>query len=144
MTDELLNATVSVRGVVFSEANDVLILKRSSDQEWELPGGRLGPDESVLDGLRRELREETRFEVEPTAIVHANTWRNDVDNGRFAVYYLCITDRQPVQLSAEHIDSKWIPYSEATTTLSQPQTTAVHQAYQHRTVAESNPPISGN
>lgn len=31
MTEDLLHATISVRGVLFSEDDDVLILKRSSD-----------------------------------------------------------------------------------------------------------------
>ena len=33
---------------------------------WDLPGGFLGEDEHPLDGLRRELAEETGLEVEPT------------------------------------------------------------------------------
>jgi ADP-ribose pyrophosphatase YjhB (NUDIX family) len=32
---------------------------------WDLPGGFLGEDEHPLDGLRRELVEETGLEVEP-------------------------------------------------------------------------------
>ena len=34
---------------------------------WDLPGGFLGEDEHPEDALRRELREETGLEVEPTA-----------------------------------------------------------------------------
>ncbi len=33
---------------------------------WDLPGGFLQEDEHPLDGLRRELREETGLDVEPT------------------------------------------------------------------------------
>ena len=32
---------------------------------WDIPGGFLDEGEDPLDGLRRELREETGFEVEP-------------------------------------------------------------------------------
>ena len=33
---------------------------------WDLPGGFLHEDEHPLDGLRRELAEETGLQVEPT------------------------------------------------------------------------------
>ena len=33
---------------------------------WDIPGGFLDEDEHPLDGLRRELREETGLEIEPT------------------------------------------------------------------------------
>ena len=32
---------------------------------WDLPGGFLHEDEHPLDGLRREVREETALEIEP-------------------------------------------------------------------------------
>lgn len=142
MTEELLTATVSARGVVFSN-DDILILRRSTDHEWELPGGRLGPDESVVSGLRRELREETLLEVDVVDIVHATAWRNDDNNGRFAVYYLCHTDHRPVQLSEEHSDSKWVPFAEATTTLTKSHATAVRRANRRQTDHAREPSVSG-
>ncbi|GAB3673208.1 NUDIX hydrolase [Halopiger thermotolerans] len=142
MTEELLTATVSVRGVVFSN-DDVLILQRSTDHEWELPGGRLGPDEPVVSGLRRELREETLLEVDVVDIVHATAWRNDENDGRFAVYYLCRTDRRPVRLSEEHADSKWVSSAEATTTLAKSNATAVRRANRRRIDQAREPSVSG-
>jgi ADP-ribose pyrophosphatase YjhB (NUDIX family) len=47
----------------------VLLTRRAWDPYvgmWDLPGGFLGEHEHPLDGLRRELREETGLEVEPT------------------------------------------------------------------------------
>lgn len=43
--DDLLCATVSVRGVIQNIHGQVLIVQRSSDHNWELPGGRLGQGE---------------------------------------------------------------------------------------------------
>lgn len=39
---------------------------------WDIPGGFLEEGEHPLDGLRRELREETGLEVEPAAFL--GTW----------------------------------------------------------------------
>lgn len=127
MTETLLEATVSVRGVVVTPRDETLVVERSSDGEWELPGGRLGQQEDVVPALRREMDEETSLEVEVGDTVHANAWRNDDDDGRFAVYYRCRTDEREVQLSEEHDDYRWVPYAEAQRLLPEPQATAVRR-----------------
>jgi ADP-ribose pyrophosphatase YjhB (NUDIX family) len=46
----------------------VLLGRRAIDPGkglWDLPGGFLHEDEHPLDGLRREIREETALEIEP-------------------------------------------------------------------------------
>lgn len=128
MTDELLRATVSVRGVLITARDETLVVRRSSDGEWELPGGRLGPEEDVEAGLKREMNEETSFDVRVEDTVHANAWQNDDDDGRFAVYYRCRTDDWQVRLSEEHDASRWVTYGEASALLPAPQATAVRRA----------------
>ncbi|EMA58577.1 NUDIX hydrolase [Halorubrum lipolyticum DSM 21995] len=104
---------------------DVLVLRRDTDGEWELPGGRMGPSESVSECLRREVREETSLSLEIEDILLANSWSNDRDQDRFAVYYVCETDERAVSLSEEHVESEWVSPSEAAFLLSSPQATAV-------------------
>ena len=94
MTDDLLCATVSVRGVIHNTDDQILVVQRSTDQEWELPGGRLSRGESPQQGLRREIREETGLNIEIADIVKANSWANTADKGRFAVHYYCENYRQ--------------------------------------------------
>jgi ADP-ribose pyrophosphatase YjhB (NUDIX family) len=51
------------------EAGRILLTRRAWEPYagmWDLPGGFLHEDEHPLDGLRRELLEETGLEVEPT------------------------------------------------------------------------------
>ena len=128
MTEELLRATVSVRGVLVTPREETLVVRRSSDGEWELPGGRIGPEEDVEAGLERELDEETSVEVRIEETVHANAWQNDDGNGRFAVYYRCRTEDREVRLSEEHDAYRWLPYDEAARLLPGPGASAVQRA----------------
>ncbi|MFC6874513.1 NUDIX hydrolase [Halobellus marinus] len=135
MTEEHLEATVSLRGVLFSPSADVLVVKRTSDGGWELPGGRLSPHEDAQEGVHREIREETGLEVDVGRPIHAVSWRNDDGRGRFAVYYWCETtdgaateadgDGCPVSLSHEHTDHAWLSPEDTVERLSDVQERAV-------------------
>lgn len=62
MTD-LPRHSVSISGVVFNGEGKVLVIKRRDNGEWQPPGGVLELGESIEDGLRREIREETGLAV---------------------------------------------------------------------------------
>ncbi len=137
MTDVHLEATISLRGVVFTAHGDVLVLRRGTDGGWELPGGRLAPDEDAVEGIHREIVEETGIDARVGRPVHAVSWRNAADEGRFAVYYWCEPNGQridpdggtdPVALSHEHTDHAWLPPETAVDRLSTPQERAVSAA----------------
>ncbi|OYR56539.1 NUDIX hydrolase [Halorubrum halodurans] len=128
MTDDLLCATVSVRAVIENTRGEVLTVQRSSDHDWELPGGRLGRGEPPREGLHREIREETGLTVEIAEIVKANSWINTAGDGRFAVHYYCETTDYSVTLSHEHVDNKWVLPRQVEQVLCEPQMAAVHTA----------------
>ncbi|SEO45946.1 NUDIX domain-containing protein [Halogranum amylolyticum] len=125
MTDEPLRATVSQRAVLFGPDGDVLVVRRTTDDGWELPGGRLDVGESAVEGVCREVREETGLDAAVRRPTHTAAWRNDRGNGRFAVYYYCTTERRSISLSPEHTDYEWLSPSDAVTRLSDTQGEAV-------------------
>jgi ADP-ribose pyrophosphatase YjhB (NUDIX family) len=47
-----------------ARSNEILLMRRSDNAHWGLPGGYVEPGESVQDAARREVREETGFAVE--------------------------------------------------------------------------------
>ncbi|CAG0970369.1 ADP-ribose pyrophosphatase [Myxococcaceae bacterium] len=55
----------SVSAVVWRAvgSRELLLLRRSDNGHWCLPGGGIEPGESVVDATRREVREETGFEI---------------------------------------------------------------------------------
>jgi 8-oxo-dGTP pyrophosphatase MutT (NUDIX family) len=125
MTEHLLRPSVSVRSVISGPYDEILILQRNSDKEWELPGGRLSSYEGVSEGLHREIYEETSLSINIEDILLANSWINDENNDRFGVYYISNTEQKRVRLSEEHLDYKWVNPSKATYKLSTAQAKAV-------------------
>jgi 8-oxo-dGTP diphosphatase len=57
--------SVSVAAIVTNDAGEVLMIQRRDNGHWEPPGGVLELGESIQDGLRREVREETGLDIEP-------------------------------------------------------------------------------
>ena len=60
---------VGVFALIFDDAGKVLVSRRVDSGWFNLPGGGVEPDESVTEGLVREVREETGLEVEVGPLV---------------------------------------------------------------------------
>ena len=73
--------SVSVAAAIFDDSGEnVLLIKRRDNGNWEPPGGVLELDETIEDGLRREVREETGAEIDvgPLTGVYKNMSRGIV------------------------------------------------------------------
>jgi 8-oxo-dGTP diphosphatase len=57
--------SVSVAAVIPGEGGRCLLLKRRDTGAWQLPGGVLELNETIYDGLVREVEEETGLLVKP-------------------------------------------------------------------------------
>ncbi|MEK7727799.1 MAG: NUDIX hydrolase [candidate division KSB1 bacterium] len=55
--------------VIMREDEKILMIKRSDGRGWGLPGGFVKMSESAEAAARREVREETGFEVELTGVL---------------------------------------------------------------------------
>ena len=68
------NSAPTANGLVVDERGRVLLARRAVDPDrgkWDILGGFLEEGEHPLEGVRRELREETGLEVEPTEFLCA-------------------------------------------------------------------------
>ncbi len=106
MTKYFVSQIVQTAVLLNSDGN-VLIL-RTPEGKWQLPGGRLNEGESWEDGLRREIREETGIaDVEILSITMVDNWefRGAL---MYGVYFLCRTSEANVIISDEHTAFRWI------------------------------------
>jgi 8-oxo-dGTP diphosphatase len=65
MHDQPSRHSVSVSGVITDDHGHALLIQRRDNHHWEPPGGVLELAESIEDGLRHEVREETGLDIEP-------------------------------------------------------------------------------
>ncbi len=89
--------------ILFSEGNEVLLLKRKQDPYagwWSFPGGKLKQGEPLREGVRREIREETALEIrEPLLRVLLN--ERYYEEARLSAHFLLFywEDRHRVSLA---------------------------------------------
>jgi len=85
-----------------------LLLKRANEPLiWGPPGGKLQIDEDPIQGLQREVREETGLQI--LVFQPVTTWFGYFhDAPLLSVDYLCTCIKNTVSLSNEHSDYQWL------------------------------------
>jgi 8-oxo-dGTP diphosphatase len=101
--------SVSVAAAVVDESGRVLVIRRADNGLLEPPGGVLELDESVEDGLRREVREETGLRVEPDAL--SGVYKN-LSRGIVALVFRCRAVGGQLRTSDESDEYLWLTADE--------------------------------
>lgn len=115
-----MRTPVGAKALIFRRGR-LLLLRRAVgfppyEGYWDLPGGVVARAESLPDALRREVREETGFNVRVERAIYASTndwWRDPRDlaagtvTGVTVLFECVLRSRQPVRLSEEHSESAW-------------------------------------
>lgn len=63
------NLVPAASAVVTNDAGNILLIRRSDNGLWTIPGGAMEPGESIAECCCREVLEETGIEVEITRLV---------------------------------------------------------------------------
>ena len=103
--------SVSVAGVVINDVGHVLVVQRRDNGHWEPPGGVLELDETVEDGVRREVLEETGLVVDvgPLTGIYKNMAR-----GVVALVFRCEGTSGSIQPTDEASAVEWMESARAT------------------------------
>ncbi|MEM7140953.1 MAG: NUDIX domain-containing protein [Actinomycetota bacterium] len=98
----------SAKGEVIRDG--AVLLLENDRGDWELPGGRLDPDdESVEAAVAREILEETGLVAAIGTVCHTEIFRQIGDGTQvLIVAYAASVDSVEVQISDEHVGAAWV------------------------------------
>ncbi len=110
----------SVNVVVTNDAGEVLLIRRSDNDNWAVPGGAIDLGESLADAAVRETREESGVECEITGIVGIYTDPKHVilytSNGEVRQEFSIVLTARLVggelATSSESAEVCWVPSAE--------------------------------
>ncbi len=103
--------SVSVAGVITDDHGRALLIQRADNHRWEPPGGVLELGETIHDGLRREVREETCLDVEPVALT--GVYKN-MTRGIIALVFRCKVTGGNLATTDETTAFRWASHDQIT------------------------------
>jgi ADP-ribose pyrophosphatase YjhB (NUDIX family) len=110
----------SVNVVVTSENDEILLIRRSDNDNWAIPGGAIELGESMTQAAIRETREESGIDCEITGLVGIYTDPKHVilytSNGEARQEFSIVLTGRPVggelTPSSESSEVRWVPASD--------------------------------
>jgi ADP-ribose pyrophosphatase YjhB (NUDIX family) len=110
----------SVNVVVVNDAGDILMIRRTDNDNWAVPGGAIDLGESVGQAAVRETREESGIECEITGIVGIYSDPKHVilytSNGEARQEFSIVLTARPLSgqptPSSESSEVRWVSASE--------------------------------
>ena len=107
---------VGVKVILKNKDNKYLLLKRSkrypdAQFKWDIAGGRINTGSSLMDNLKREVKEETNLDLEkPVKLIAAQDILKS-DKHIVRLTYLGEIEGEP-KISDEHTDFRWFTKEE--------------------------------
>ncbi len=101
--------SVSVAAAVVDDEGRVLAIRRRDNGQWEPPGGVLEIDESIHEGLVREVREETGLTVVPGPLT--GVYKN-MHRGIVALVFRCTVADGSAGTTSEADEVRWLSAEE--------------------------------
>jgi 8-oxo-dGTP diphosphatase len=108
---------VGVKALIKNREGAYLFLRRSSllstdssETSWDIPGGRINPDEELIDALRREIKEEVGCDITsiPKLIAAQDILVPAKELHVVRLTYVIEAEVPTVMLSDEHDEYQWV------------------------------------
>ncbi len=113
--------------LVIDSHNRLLLMKRSDNRCWGIPGGSVEPGETLEIAARRETYEETNLEIDELSLFGVFSgpefyykYPNGDETYNVTAVYLSRTWRGEVRLNEEHTEWRWFAIHEIPDDLSPP------------------------
>ena len=101
--------SVSVAAVIVDDAGRVLLTRRRDNGRWEPPGGVLEPGESIIQGLEREIAEETGLRISAGELT--GVYKN-MTQAIVALVFRCTVRDGTLRTNDEVSDFRWMTLDE--------------------------------
>jgi 8-oxo-dGTP diphosphatase len=118
---EKYSIVLSVGAFIFDEKGRLLIVKKSPNEHidaglWTIPGGKINPQEHILEGLKREIAEEVGISIESWKWIGEDVFQ--VKHSMFHAEHFMCTSRDPhIVLENKLTEYKWISSLDEITSL---------------------------
>jgi ADP-ribose pyrophosphatase YjhB (NUDIX family) len=117
-TEQNIVQRIATKAFIVNNRGEILLLREASTYQegtnigyYGLPGGRLNPGESYIDGLRREVSEECGLQIEIGKPISVGEWRpviQGVPHHIVAIFFVCKPLSDKITLSEEHDKYVWV------------------------------------
>ncbi|MCR4324733.1 MAG: NUDIX hydrolase [Candidatus Curtissbacteria bacterium] len=105
---------VVVDAIVVNKKKEILLVKRSKDKvteggKWALPGGFMDRDETLIEAVLRETKEETGWEIGDVELLRVvdNPKRRNEDRQNVAFFYTCVPVKKSGKADDESSEQRW-------------------------------------
>lgn len=122
MNDQPITQRIAMKAVIVRDSK-VLVLREADTYEegtnigrYGMPGGRINPGEPFIEGLKREVLEETGLEIEVGIPVYVSEWFpviKGIPHQIVGTFIECRPLSTDITLSEEHDDYRWVDAGEA-------------------------------
>jgi 8-oxo-dGTP diphosphatase len=123
MAEAELISQVAAKAVIVRDDGALLLLREAATYKdgtntgkYHMPGGRLNKGEAFLDGLHREVQEETGLAVVPQFPLHVDEWRpviKGVPHHIIGLFMFCkLAGSAKAVVSDEHDEAVWVQPAE--------------------------------
>ena len=103
---------VATRALIRNDRNEILLVREQGHDWWDLPGGGLEYDESIYEGLKRELFEEVglrgKFDYKVVAVQEPR-WNERAQVMQMNVIYEVTTSNTKFSPGAHGVDIAFMP-----------------------------------
>jgi len=105
------NPKHTASGCIIYSGNRILLLKSFSGV-WSIPAGKMEQDETPEQAVIREVREETKLELEKVTLKGKYNVRLKKYDFVYYLFETRLNEKPIVTISGEHEDHEWVSPSE--------------------------------
>jgi len=124
-----MNLQVGVKVLIKNSRGEYLFIRRStilatdiSEPSWDIPGGRIEPDEYLPEALKREVQEEIGHDIQsiPVLIAAQDIFVSTKGLHVVRLTYTLEENVDDIALSDEHEEYAWVHESQLETVIAEP------------------------